>query len=53
MFPVKHLKALNLLINAGYIQKKQGKGSIVLNFKSLIFLFQGDQLQGVTTNATY
>ena len=40
MFPVKHRKALNLLINAGYIQKKQGKGSIVLNFKNLIFLFQ-------------
>jgi GntR family trehalose operon transcriptional repressor len=26
-------KALNLLINAGYIQKKQGKGSIVLNVR--------------------
>lgn len=26
-------KALNLLINAGYIQKKQGKGSIVLNIR--------------------
>ena len=30
-------KALNLLINAGYIQKKQGKGSIVLNFKKFNF----------------
>ncbi|MBO0467643.1 trehalose operon repressor [Enterococcus plantarum] len=26
-------KALNLLINAGYIQKQQGKGSIVLNVR--------------------
>lgn len=26
-------KALNLLINTGYIQKKQGKGSIVLNVR--------------------
>lgn len=26
-------KALNLLINSGYIQKKQGKGSIVLNVR--------------------
>lgn len=34
-------KALNLLINAGYIQKKQGKGSIVLNFKKFNFPISG------------
>lgn len=34
-------KALNLLINAGYIQKQQGKGSIVLNFKKFSFPISG------------
>ncbi|MBO0469970.1 trehalose operon repressor [Enterococcus sp. DIV0242_7C1] len=34
-------KALNLLINAGYIQKKQGKGSIVLNVRKFDFPISG------------
>jgi len=34
-------KALNLLTNAGYIQKKQGKGSFVLDFKRFDFPFSG------------
>ncbi|MBP2100230.1 trehalose operon repressor [Enterococcus rivorum] len=34
-------KALNLLINAGYIQKQQGKGSIVLNYKKFSFPISG------------
>ncbi|GMA48241.1 trehalose operon repressor [Tetragenococcus muriaticus] len=34
-------KALNLLRNAGYIQKKQGKGSIVLNINRLNFPISG------------
>lgn len=34
-------KALNLLINAGYIQKQQGKGSIVLNFQRFNFPISG------------
>ncbi|MGX7059060.1 trehalose operon repressor [Vagococcus humatus] len=34
-------KALNLLINAGYIQKKQGKGSIVLDFHQFNFPISG------------
>lgn len=34
-------KALNLLINAGYIQKQQGKGSIVLDFQRFSFPISG------------
>ncbi|MDN6142406.1 MAG: GntR family transcriptional regulator, partial [Tetragenococcus halophilus] len=34
-------KALNLLRNAGYIQKKQGKGSIVLDIHRLDFPISG------------
>ena len=34
-------KALNLLRNAGYIQKKQGKGSIVLDFSRFDFPISG------------
>jgi len=34
-------KALNLLRDAGYIQKKQGKGSIVLNINRLNFPISG------------
>lgn len=34
-------KALNLLINAGYIQKKQGKGSIVLNVRKFDLSISG------------
>lgn len=34
-------KALNLLTNAGYIQKKQGKGSFVLDFKRFDFPLSG------------
>lgn len=34
-------KALNLLINEGYIQKQQGKGSIVLNFERFNFPISG------------
>ncbi|MGG5357433.1 MULTISPECIES: trehalose operon repressor [unclassified Enterococcus] len=34
-------KALNLLTNAGYIQKKQGKGSIVLDRNRFDFPFSG------------
>lgn len=34
-------KALNLLINAGYIQKQQGKGSIVLDFQRFDFPISG------------
>lgn len=34
-------KALGLLINAGYIQKQQGKGSIVLNFERFDFPISG------------
>lgn len=34
-------KALNLLINSGYIQKQQGKGSIVLNFQRFDFPISG------------
>ncbi|WP_099223614.1 trehalose operon repressor [Listeria costaricensis] len=34
-------KALALLINAGYIQKKQGKGSIVLNYHKFDFPISG------------
>lgn len=51
-------KALNLLINAGYIQKKQGKGSIVLNIRKFDLPISGvisykelqeaQQIKGVT-----
>lgn len=34
-------KALNLLLNAGYIQKKQGKGSIVLDLNRFDFPIAG------------
>lgn len=34
-------KALALLINSGYIQKQQGKGSIVLNFERFDFPISG------------
>ena len=34
-------KALNLLKNAGYIQKKQGKGSIVLDLNRFDFPISG------------
>lgn len=34
-------KALVLLINAGYIQKKQGKGSIVINYHKFDFPISG------------
>ncbi|MBP1043195.1 trehalose operon repressor [Vagococcus sp. BWB3-3] len=34
-------KALGLLINSGYIQKQQGKGSIVLNFERFDFPISG------------
>ena len=34
-------KALNLLINNGYIQKQQGKGSIVLDFQRFNFPIAG------------
>lgn len=34
-------KALNLLLNAGYIQKKQGKGSIVLDLNRFDFPVSG------------
>lgn len=34
-------KALNLLLNAGYIQKKQGKGSIVLDLNRFDFPISG------------
>ena len=34
-------KALNLLTNAGYIQKKQGKGSFVLDFRRFDFPLSG------------
>lgn len=43
-------KALNLLINAGYIQKQQGKGSIVLNVRKFDLPISGvisyKELQG-------
>ena len=36
-------KALNLLLNDGYIQKNKGKGSVVLDINRIAFLYQESQ----------